>query len=117
MPHVVLEGRISLDECRRDLVPFIVRDGGFLAKGERLFRDGEDQTLLIETLVVDRGHTQKFFIQVARRPEGAIVRLEPLTDPEKTPGVRRALAVVAKRIRDRTGARYGRSNIEEFLIP
>lgn len=94
----------------------MVRDGGFIVKGERIFRDPEAQTLLIETLVVDRGHTQKFFIQIARRREDTIVRLESLTDPEKTPGVSRALAVVAHRLRESTGATYGKSNIEEYLI-
>ena len=116
MPHVVLEGMVSLDDCERDLVPFIVRDGGFLAKGERLYREREGHTILIETLVVDRGHTQKFFIQVARKSGGVIVRLEPLTDPEKTPGVRRALAVIAHRIRERSGAAYGTTNIDDYLI-
>ncbi len=116
MPHVILEGRVPLDECQRKLIPFIVRDGDFLVKGERLYREHGAPTILIETLVVDHGHTQKFFIQVAGRGEGAIIRLEPLTDPEKTHGVRRALAVVAHRILECTGSSYGKSNIDEYLI-
>ena len=116
MPHVVLQGSISLDECQSRIAPFLVRDSGFLVKGERVFLDPEGLTLLIETLVVDRGHTQKFFIQIARRRRDAIVRLEPLTDPEKTQGVRRALAVVAHRLRESTGATYGKSNIDAYLI-
>ena len=116
MPHVVLQGSISLEQCQSRIAPFLFRDGGFIVRGERVFRDPEGMTLLIETLVVDRGHTQKFFIQIVRRREDAIVRLEPLTDPEKTPGVRRALAVVAHRLRESTGATYGKSNIDEYLI-
>jgi len=116
LPHVVLQGPISLDACISALGPFMVRDGDFLAKGERLYRDSVAPTLLVEILLVDRGHTQKFFIQVAGRNSDVIVRLEPLTDPEKTPGVRRALAIVANRIRMSTGATYGQTNIEEYLI-
>ena len=50
------------------------------------------------------------------RDNGLTVRLEPLTDPEKTPGVRRAIAQVAQRLRSASGASYGTSNIQEYLI-
>ncbi|MFQ5878328.1 MAG: hypothetical protein ACE5JH_11715 [Acidobacteriota bacterium] len=116
MPHVVLEGRISIDDCRRLLGPFLVREGDRIVKGGRLYLERGGREALVETLVVDRGHTQKFFIQLCLRERGLIVRLEPLTDPEKTPGVRRAIAVVAHRIRRGTGCSYGTTNIENELI-
>ncbi len=116
MPHVVLEGRVTIDGCAARFEPFVVREGDGLVKVERFYRERDDRAALLETLVVDRGHTQKFFIQLSPKGEGLTVRLEPLTDPEKTPGVKRALAVVAHRIRQATGCAYGRTNIEEFLI-
>ena len=116
MPHVVLEGRVSIDDCQRHFEPFVVREGERVVKVERFFREKESRAALIETLVVDRGHTQKFFIQLSPKGEGITVRLEPLTDPEKTTGVRRALALVAHRIREATGCSYGPTNIEDHLI-
>jgi hypothetical protein len=44
-----------------------------------------------------------------------MVRLEPMTDPEKSPAVKRALALVARRIRAACGGRFGGTNIAEFL--
>lgn len=116
MPHVVLEGRVTIGECAARFEPFVVRQGDALVKVERFYREREDRGALLETLVVDRGHTQKFFIQLSPKGEGLTVRLEPLTDPEKTPGVKRALAIVADRIRQATGCAYGSTNIEDFLI-
>lgn len=116
MPHVVLEGRVSVDACQERFEPFVVREGDLLVKVERFYRERDARAALIETLVVDRGHTQKFFIQLSPKGDGLTVRLEPLTDPEKTAGVRRALALVAHRIRVASGCSYGKTNIEEYLI-
>lgn len=116
MPHVVLQGPVTIDECQERFEPFVWRDGELLIKVERLYRERDGRAALIDTLVVDRGHTQKFFIQLSPKEGGLTVRLEPLTDPEKTTGVRRALALVAHRIKLASGCDYGRTNIEEFLI-
>lgn len=116
MPHVILEGDIDLDEVARRHEPFVERDGDRLIKAERLYLDSRGRAALLETLVVERHHTQKFFIQLQLRPGGLTVRLEPLTDPEKGAGVKRALAMVAHRIRLATGCRYGSTNIAEHLV-
>ncbi len=116
MPHIVLEGPIGIDECQESFEPFLHREEDLVVKGERIFCDRDRQAALIETLVVDRGHTQRFFILLAPKNGGITVRLEPLTDPEKTRGVRRALAVVAHRIRGATGCSYGKTNISDYLI-
>ena len=116
MPHVVLEGRVTIDLCQTRFEPFVVREGDRLIKMERFYRERDGRAALIETLVSEGGHTQKFFIQLSPREGGLTVRLEPLTDPEKSPGVRRALAQVAHRIVAACGARYGKTNIEDDLI-
>jgi hypothetical protein len=116
MPHVVLTGRVTIDECQERFEPFVVRDGDLLVKTERFYRERDGRAGLIEALVVERGHTQKFFIQLSMRGDGLTVRLEPLTDPEKTPGVRRALALVAHRIKTSCRCEYGSTNIEEHLV-
>jgi hypothetical protein len=105
MPHIVLEGPVSVDTCQEVFAPFSVREGELLVKVEAFYRERDGRAALLETLVADRGHTQKFFIHLAPKGEGITIRLEPITDPEKTPGVKRALAVVAHRIREATGCR------------
>jgi hypothetical protein len=116
VPHVVLEGDITIDVAERRFEPFVHREGGLIIKAERFYREREARAALIEMVVVESGHTQKFFIQLSHRDDGLTVRLEPLTDPEKTSGVRRALAQVAHRFVAASGARYGKTNIEDDLI-
>lgn len=115
MPHVILEGRVTLAEIARRHEPFVQREGDLLVKAERLYLDTRTRAALLETLVVDRGHTQKFFILLEERAHSLMVRLEPLTDPEKNAGVKRALALVAHRIREATGCRIGSTNIAASL--
>jgi len=116
VPHVVLEGRITIDDAGRHLGPFVVREKGLLIKAERFYLESDARAALVEMVVVEAGHTQKFFIQLSPKEGGLTVRLEPLTDPEKTPGVRRAIAHLAHRLAAATGTRYGRTNIEDYLI-
>jgi hypothetical protein len=119
VPHVILQGRPgveALDAYVRCFEPFVFRDGDRVIKVERLYRERDGRGALLETIVAGRDHVQKFFIQLAPREGELTVRLEPLTDPEKTPGVRRALALVAARIVAATGCGYARSNIDEYLM-
>jgi len=116
LPHVVLEGPITIDGVARTFAPFVARDQDLIIKAERFYREKDARAALVEMVVVEAGHTQKFFIQLSPRESGLTVRLEPLTDPEKTTGVRRALARLAHALCAASGASYGRSNIEEYLI-
>jgi hypothetical protein len=116
VPHVVLEGRVTIDDAARRFEPFVIRERDLVIKAERFYRERDGRAALVEMVVVGPGHTQKFFIQLSPRRDGLTVRLEPLTDPEKTPGVRRAIARVAHRLAEATGARYGSTNIEDDLI-
>lgn len=117
MPHVILEGPATLADVARRHAPSVTREGDLLVKTERLYVDTGGRAALLETLVVDRGHTQKFFVLLEQRPGGLMVRLEPLTDPEKSPGVKRALGLVAHRIHEATGCRFGSTNIAASLSP
>lgn len=117
MPHVILEGSVTLADIARRHGPFTEREGDLLVKFDRLFVDTPGRSALLETLVVDRGHTQKFFIRLEERPGALMVRLEPLTDPEKSAGVKRALGLIAHRIREATGCRFGSTNIAASLSP
>jgi len=113
---VVLVGRITVEDAARAFAPFVARHGERIIKAERLYRERDDRAALIEMVVVEAGHTQKFFIQLSPRDNGLTVRLEPLTDPEKSAAVKGAIAEIAHRLRAATGAAYGSTNIEEHLV-
>lgn len=117
MPHILVEGTIALAELARRHAPFAARSGGALVKCDRFYLESGGRTALVETLVSEAGHTQRFFVRLQARDDGVMVRCEPLTDPEKSPGVKRALALVAARVRAACGGRYGVTNLADYLVP
>ncbi len=117
MPHVIVEGPVTLQEIHDRFEPMFHREGESLLKIPTVFVDREGGELLFDTLVVESGHSQRFFIQVRPREGGVTVRLLPQTDPEKTPGVKRSLAQVATFVRDLQPdrCRFAATNIGELL--
>jgi len=83
----------------------------------QIYVDPPGEDALLDTLVVESGHRQMFFIRLTLREGGAVLGLLPQTDPEKTEGVKRALARVAAFVREYAvgECRYGDTNISEFL--
>ncbi len=116
MPHVILAGDVSIERARSVFEPFLTRDGDRIIKAERFYVERDGRAALVEMVVVDRGFTQKFFIQLAPRRDGLTVRLEPLTDPEKTPAVNRAIIEVAQRLVRATGCEVAGTNIENERV-
>lgn len=117
MPHVNIEGPVRIEAIEAAFEPILYREGTRVIKIDRFFREKTGRTALLETVVVEAGHTQKFFIQLSAKDGSVTVRLEPLTDPEKTGAVRIALALAARRVLDWSpGCRYGNTNISEYLI-
>jgi len=54
---------------------------------------------------------------LSQKKTSLTVRLLPLTDPEKTPGVKTILALVARQIRDSNpNVIYGKNNLQDFLM-
>jgi hypothetical protein len=72
--------------------------------------------LLIEAIAIEDGPPQRFFIQASLKDNRTTVRIYPGTDPVKTAGVKKLLAIVAKLMRDQhPDIDYGATNLKEFL--
>jgi hypothetical protein len=115
MPHVVLQGPINLsrfiDEFKPSVhkVPEVIRFTEILISRPR-------QRALLETIVVESGYSRRFYIDVHQKEEEIVIRLDPLTDPEKTDGVKRSLALVAKTLMSQSDqSKVSRTNLEAFL--
>jgi len=117
VPHILVEGTLTLDDLARRHAPFAARLGACVVKCDRFYLETGGRTALVEALVAESGHTQRFFVRLQARDDGVMVRCEPLTDPEKSTGVKRALALVAERVRAACGGRYGVTNLADYLVP
>jgi len=117
MPHVVIEGPTRVSDYAQHFVPITQREGADLIKVERFYLHLKGHSALLETLVIEQGVSQKFYVILSDKGNNQLsVHLDPLTDPNKTPGVKKALALIAREIQAlHPDNRFVRTNIQEFL--
>lgn len=116
MPHVVLENINSAKVAFDSVVPFTTRlEDGVLKVTDKYLNVAENKAL-VEALAIEHGNNQSFFVELSQKQTSLTVRLLPLTDPEKTPGVKMIMAMVAKQIKDsNANVGYGKTNLQDFL--
>lgn len=118
MPHVVLEQAQLTPQLFQTLEPLTLKtDSGILKLGDK-YINAAGTIALIESLAIENSQNQSFFIQLSQKKNSITVRLLPLTDPEKSPGVKTLMARVAKQIKDSHAAiSYGKTNLQDYLLP
>ncbi len=114
MPHVVFNTQIDLIKLQKEFEEIFLKDSSII-KIEDIFVDKNSTTALLPTVVIEEKN-QNFFIQILTNPSKTTVRLFPKTDPEKTPGVKTSLGLVAKMIQRIFGnPDISKTNISEFI--
>lgn len=117
MPHIVLENINSTKEAFEAVKPFGNKTDNGILKVMDTFLNASEQSALIESLAIENGVNQSFFVQLTQKKSSLTVRLLPLTDPEKTDGVKTIMAIIAKQIKDTDSSiEYGKNNLEAFLL-
>lgn len=96
MPHIVFNGKLDLNNFSENFSPIFQRNSS-LIKIQTIFIDKDNFTALLPTVVIGENH-QEFLIEISTRKDKTTIRLYPSTDPQKTNGVRIAMALLAKQI-------------------
>lgn len=96
MPHIVFNKRINLNDFQNEFFPIFQKEP-VLIKVQTIFVDKDNLTALLPSIVISELH-QEFLIEISTRQEKTTIRLYPGTDPEKTDGVKTAMALLAKQI-------------------
>ena len=117
MPHVVLENINSVREVLESIVPFTTKiDSGILKVTDTYINSGQNK-VLVKSLAIENNKNQSFFVELSQKKASLTVRLLPLTDPAKTPGVKTIMAMIAKQIKDSNpDVCYGKTNLQDFLL-
>ena len=119
MPHIVLSGSILLSNAFEHMYKILFKDqkSNIIVRIETYFINQPGDIILAKAVAVDQ-KPQSFYIMVMKREDKITIRLDPTTDPEKTDGVKIALALMAKRIREIEKAHnlyVSKTNIQEFI--
>lgn len=116
MPHVVIEAAGDLQALYKNFAPILQRTGGEILKIQEFYLSRSGKEALLEAVAIDQGTASNFFVQLKLHESAITVRLLPATDPEKTPAVKKVMALVAKFIRTvHPESRYGKTNLQEYL--
>ena len=118
MPHIVVEGPASVDRFFQQFQPILDRSDARILKARDVFINPGRRSALVESTVIEEGRTRGFFVHLSQGEGAVTVRLLPATDPEKTDGVKRLLALIARQVLLQDPAcKYGKTNLQPFLIP
>lgn len=109
----MIEGLADLAAFARAWRPFVVRRGADILRGDHLYVSSDARACLIEALCVEAGRKQPFYVKIAVHDRGsATVRVDPMTHPERSDGVRDLIAQVgALLLRATPGGRVGATNL------
>lgn len=113
MPHLVFEGELDLQSWVRDFAPVLLRSGADVLRADRVYFEREGRDVLIEALVVEAGRKLSFYVRISRHTDGSTtLRVDPLTHPERSPGLRKLVTHLARELLLRTsGAKIGSTNL------
>ncbi len=119
MPHIVLSGSISLSNVFEHMYKILFKDqkSNIIVRIENYFINQPGDMILAKAVAVDQ-KPQSFYIMVMNKEDKTTIRLDPITDPEKTDGVKIALALMAKRIQEIEKVHnlyVSKTNIQEFI--
>jgi hypothetical protein len=119
MPHVILNGPISLEAFQRQFTPLEIRWERAVLKLNDCYLNTRGTSLLLDCVVIDNGPPKVFLLQAVAEAQSsrASVRLYGRADFERTPAVKRLICEIAARIKAANAAIvYGNTNIPEFLV-
>lgn len=117
MPHIVLENAQSVIDCFEAVNKAVHKiEGGILKITDKYINHKGDSAFL-ESVAVESGKAQSFFIQLSLKQDAVTVRLLPQTDPQKTKGVKQLMGIVAGEIKSSNpNIAYGKTNLQDFLV-
>jgi hypothetical protein len=115
----VIAGAIDLAEFARRWTPLVVRHGADVLRADQLYLESDARAVLIDAIAIEAGRKQPFYVKIARHDRGsATVRVDPMTHPDRTEGVRALVAEIAARLLAATpGAEVETTNLVLPSLP
>lgn len=98
LPHVVLKGKTKIKSIFNELKPIFLKEGLNILRTSDTYLDRNKTAILIDSLAIESNRKQSFFAMITSREDGVVIRLYPKQEIEKTDGVKKLLAEIAKQL-------------------
>jgi hypothetical protein len=116
VPHVVLTGKVDIEQIFDELKPLLVRNEKNVLRTMDVFLERGKNAILVEALAIEDGKKRTFLATISRRDDGVVVRLYPKVDVEKTDGVKTILAELGKQLLGTfPDLKVGETNLQNYL--
>ncbi len=116
MPHVVLNGNIGVENVFTELKPLFFRDGTDILRTSESYLEREKNAILVDSLSIQGDKKIGFLLMISGREDGIVIRLYPKSEVEKTEGVKRLIAEIAKQLLQTfPELRRGETNLSEYF--
>ena len=116
MPHVILNGDISIEDVFNSLLPFTIHDENYILRTLSKYINTEKTSILVEALSIEKGAKIGFLVMLSNREDGLVIRIYPELDIKKTDGVKKILGEIAKQILQKfPNLKIGKTNLQHFL--
>jgi hypothetical protein len=112
MPHVIRSGLADLEAAWRELPHGPWRWGNAVARVEGCYLGRDAVTLLVAGVVIEYGRPLHPIVLVSRGADTTAVHLWPAVPVERTDGVKRLLAQIAREL-----AAFGAGDVVTTNIP
>lgn len=116
MPHVVLVGEATIEDIFKKLKPLLLRNENTLLRTMDIYLERQKTAVLVDSLAIEAGKKTVFFSMISGRDDGVVVRLYPKIETEKTHGVKKILAELAKQLIEIfPELKVGETNLQDYL--
>jgi hypothetical protein len=116
LPHVVLTGKTSIEEIFDKIQPLFIRNKDSILKTKETYLEKNKKDILVDSLAIEKNKKTAFLSLISGREDGVVVRLYPQVEVEKTEGVKRVLAELAKQLLQTfPEMQVGETNLQEYL--
>ena len=115
MPHVVLNGKTSVEEIFEKLNPIFIKNADGVLRTKEAYLEKNKKDILIDSLAIEKSKKTVFLALISGRDDGVIVRVYPQVEVEKTDGVKRILSELAKQLQTFPDLQVGETNLQDYL--
>jgi len=116
MPHVVLTGDVNIDDIFTTFKPVFIHKDKDVLKTGTIYISHDKTTILLESLAIEDAVKKSFLAMISHRDDGIVVRIYPGSAVEKTSGVKKILAEIAKQLKAAfPHMSIGETNLSEYL--
>jgi len=94
MPHQ------KIKNLSKEKLESIINEEFNTVSGKTIIREKfeNDEKIILRSITVEKELTQEYYIEIIKRDDEYLIKLDPMTTPFRTPGVKEAIKKIANKV-------------------